>query len=313
VDSRFHLIPLHNILDIFFLFYYLFPMTSSNTINDLDIKIKEAAELIKEAHALLLCAGAGAGVDSGLPDFRGNKGFWKAYPPFAKLGHSFIDMANPQWFRRDPELAWGFYGHRLNLYRKTIPHDGFKILLEWGQSKPGGYFVFTSNVDGQFQKAGFSEDLVEECHGSILHFQCAGPCGDAIWKGDSFQVIVNEETMKATPPLPLCPQCHKLARPNILMFGDWNWISYRSDIQQQSFQDWRQENQGKKIVIIEMGAGTAVPTVRMTSERMIQTHNTSLIRINVREPQVPTGHIGLPMGALEALQQIQQLQKSNFS
>jgi hypothetical protein len=26
------------------------------------------------------------GVDSGLPDFRGKEGFWKAYPPMAKLG-----------------------------------------------------------------------------------------------------------------------------------------------------------------------------------------------------------------------------------
>ncbi len=57
----------------------------------------------------MVCAGAGIGVDSGLPDFRGNQGFWRAYPPFAELGLSFVDMANPQWFASDPEFAWGFY------------------------------------------------------------------------------------------------------------------------------------------------------------------------------------------------------------
>ena len=77
--------------------------------------IARAAEAVASADALLVGAGAGMGVDSGLPDFRGDKGFWKAYPPFERLGVSFVDMANPGWFARDPELAWGFYGHRLEL------------------------------------------------------------------------------------------------------------------------------------------------------------------------------------------------------
>jgi hypothetical protein len=40
-------------------------------------KLKLAAKEIKEADALFITAGAGMGVDSGLPDFRGNSGFWK--------------------------------------------------------------------------------------------------------------------------------------------------------------------------------------------------------------------------------------------
>ncbi|NIU09105.1 MAG: NAD-dependent deacetylase, partial [Phycisphaerae bacterium] len=58
------------------------------------------------------------------------------------------------------------------------PHDGFHKLLQIAEQKRGGYFVFTSNVDGQFQKAGYHEKQVEECHGSIHHFQCVTPCGD---------------------------------------------------------------------------------------------------------------------------------------
>ena len=45
----------------------------------IDDSFKIAAEAIVSAEALIFTAGAGIGVDSGLPDFRGNKGFWNAY------------------------------------------------------------------------------------------------------------------------------------------------------------------------------------------------------------------------------------------
>lgn len=62
-------------------------------------ELESAAAAIRRADALLIAAGAGMGVDSGLPDFRGNDGFWKAYPPFKKLGLSFVQVANPYWFQ----------------------------------------------------------------------------------------------------------------------------------------------------------------------------------------------------------------------
>src|SRR5438270_317807 len=127
-------------------------------------EIARAAEAIRGAEALLIGAGAGMGVDSGLPDFRGPEGFWRAYPPYRDLGLSFAQLANPQWFVDDPELAWGFYGHRLNLYRRTVPHEGFAILKRWAAKMALGARVFTSNVDGQFQKAGFDEETIEEVH-----------------------------------------------------------------------------------------------------------------------------------------------------
>ena len=109
---------------------------------------KKAAQWIAGADALVITAGAGMGVDSGLPDFRGDSGFWKAYP--ALHGTSFVSMASPRWFNSDPHRAWGFYGHRLNLYRSVTPHDGFDILRQWSIENNQA-FVFASNVDGQFQ------------------------------------------------------------------------------------------------------------------------------------------------------------------
>ncbi len=265
--------------------------------------IVEAKKVINGADALLITAGAGMGVDSGLPDFRGVEGFWRAYPKVKQMGLRFEEMANPQWFEDEPALAWAFYGHRLNLYRETMPHRGFEILKSLSAQKPYGSFVFTSNVDGQFQKAGFDEDLIMECHGSIHHLQCTRNCQGKIWSANDVTIAISDD-FRAQEPLPKCPECGALARPNILMFGDWKWESRRTDVQSDRLQRWLAmlEAQGAKLAIIEMGAGTAVPTVRRTSEEIAAHFGVPLIRINPRESfgaQIP-----LTMGALEALEQI---------
>ncbi len=149
---------------------------------NIDDALARARAALERSEALVVAAGAGMGVDSGLPDFRGDQGFWRAYPPLGRLGLRFAEMANPRWFRVDPTLAWGFYGHRLDLYRATPPHRGFLHLHASATHMPGGIFAFTSNVDGHFQAAGFDPDRVCEAHGSIRHLQCLDPACDAgIW------------------------------------------------------------------------------------------------------------------------------------
>jgi NAD-dependent SIR2 family protein deacetylase len=137
----------------------------------MDDAIQKANDAIRTADALVIAAGAGMGVDSGLPDFRGTQGFWRAYPRYEKLGLDFMSVANPEWFHRDPTMAWGFYGHRLNLYRAAVPHEGFAILRRWAGRLKHGAFVFTSNVDGHFQKAGFdTNDQLRRRHLSHAGF-----------------------------------------------------------------------------------------------------------------------------------------------
>lgn len=267
---------------------------------EVEANLQQAAETIRSADALLIAAGAGMGVDSGLPDFRGNEGFWKAYPPFRKLGLSFVQMANPQWFRTDPAQAWGFYGHRRNLYRATTPHRGFAILQLWARRMPAGHFVFTSNVDGHFQRAGFAEEQIVECHGSLEHEQCQRRCGGQIWPAGAAEIDIDESTFRAREPLPRCATCSGVARPNVLMFGDGGWLEDRSEEQYRRYQTWLWQVAGKRLAIVECGAGVAVPTVRWECERLGGT----LVRINPREPETPAGGIGIPLGALEALERI---------
>jgi len=259
--------------------------------------IHRAAEVIAGADALLIAAGAGMGVDSGLPDFRGNEGFWNAYPPFRRANLTFVEVANPAWFFTKPRQAWGFYGHRLNLYRATDPHAGFAILKRWAATKPAGHFTFTSNVDGHFQRAGFDDQRIVECHGSIHHLQCASPCGAVIWPADDIAPFIDEADFHAAEPLAECPRCGRVARPNILMFGDDRWVEQRTMEQESRFMRWRSKAQGAKLAVVEMGAGLAVPTIRRFCERIGGT----LIRINPREPETPPGGISIRLGALEAL------------
>ena len=191
----------------------------------------EVAELITQADGLLIGAGAGMGVDSGLPDFRGNEGFWNAYPPMKELGLSFYDLANPAWFREDPKRAWGFYGHRRNLYRETEPHSGFSTMRKWSERMALGAFVFTSNVDGHFQKSGYLKEQVVECHGSIEFSQCVKPCCQDIWAAAELEIEVDLSTFRADGELPKCVSCGEMARPNILMFGDGCWLEGRTSDQ----------------------------------------------------------------------------------
>ncbi len=264
--------------------------------------LRAAADIIRQAEAFIITAGAGMGVDSGLPDFRGTSGFWQAYPPYARLGLTFAEAANPRHFRLDPSFGWGFYGHRCTLYRATIPHEGFRILQRWIRRNNAEHFVVTSNVDGQFQQAGFGEERILEVHGSIHHLQCLEPCHDAIWPNDA-TFHIDTETMRSRS-VPRCPSCGDVSRPNILMFGDWSWLSRRTDEQESRFVRFLERVAEKRCVVIELGAGTAIPTIRATSERLGRRDATRVIRINPREAEIAPPHISLPWGALEGLHAI---------
>lgn len=267
--------------------------------------LEHAAELLASADAMVVGAGAGMGVDSGLPDFRGSGGLWRAYPALGARGLSFAAVASPETFEREPVLAWGFYGHRLALYRRTVPHAGFALLQRWGERMRLGWRVFTSNVDGQFQAAGVPEDELTECHGSIHHLQCSRPCSEAIWPAEAFVPDVDEAACALRNAPPRCPHCGALARPNILLFGDDGWIETRARAQQARLQRWLERSE--RIVVLEIGAGSAIPSVRHFSHELITQHGARLIRINPRESAVPNrDHVALPAPALASLQALEQ-------
>lgn len=263
-------------------------------------EFSRCADLIAQADGLLITAGAGLGVDSGLPDFRGSGGLWRAYPALGRARLQFAEIANPAAFRTHPRLAWGFYGHRLRLYRQTTPGPAFDILKSIASQLPAGARIFTSNVDGHFQKAGFDPRHIVECHGSIHHLQCMTDCRGEVWPADDFEPEVDEAACLLLNAAPLCPWCTGLARPNILMFGDADWIDTRTQHQYARYASWRASLD--RLLVIEIGAGTAVPSVRLFGEQQ----GTPLIRINPDDASTAADRgVSLPMSGIAALRGIE--------
>jgi len=103
---------------------------------------------------------------------------------------------------------------------------------------------------------------------------------------------------------PYCPKCNSIARPNILMFNDYTWNSKRADKQKQKYINFLHQNAGKNIAIIEIGAGTKIPTVRLEGEKLAQ-YNAFLIRINPKDYKInPNLGISIPLTGLEGIKSV---------
>jgi len=266
--------------------------------------IQTAAQWISGAKGLVILSGAGMGVDSGLPDFRGDQGFWQAYPHYEKLGIRFQDAANPNHFEQDPLFGWGFYAHRLNLYRKTEPYRGFFQLQSWAKKFNYDAFAVTSNVDGQFQKAGFSKNQVLEVHGSIHRLQCTQPCSTELWDNEH-HIKVSELDMRAEKA-PECVRCGLVARPNILMFGDPSWVEDHTRSQEERFSQFVESRGAQNLLAIEIGAGMAVPTIRLMTERLAR-QGVRSIRINPIDAAIKHPNLSIQLTGKQALEQINRL------
>jgi NAD-dependent SIR2 family protein deacetylase len=131
-------------------------------------------------------------------------------------------------------------------------------------------------------------------------------CNDEIWENKE-KIEIDMESFRAKDII-RCKYCNKTARVNILMFNDWGWNSQRVEEQERRFREWRKslKTENKRLAIIEIGAGSAIPTVRNLSNRMSKNYdNSNLIRINPRESEVyQDKDISLALGGLEALTKI---------
>src|SRR5262249_20193626 len=130
---------------------------------------------------------------------------------------------------------------------------------------------------------------------------CTKLCTGDVWPADAVTVRVDEETIRAEPPWPACPRCGTVARPNILMFEDYDWLPARYEEQKGRLVAWLRQAVGKSLAVLEFGAGLAIPTVRHVCE----TAGGQLIRVNPREADGPPGVISLPLRALEAIRAIE--------
>lgn len=181
----------------------------------------------------------------------------------------------------------------------------------------GPFFIYSSNVDGHPITAGFEEAELCEIHGTIETWQCMDSCSSTsdydkvaagvLWKAPKeMEFFINPEDLTAPESFdsdqsfvwenhPKCPKCGDYARPNILMFGDFSWDDDGTG--DDRYDEW--ENcatrfiriQNKKMVILEIGCGLNVPTVRFHNEALLASlgDNCTLIRINPEDTEEKTG------------------------
>ncbi|SDH39931.1 NAD-dependent deacetylase [Alteribacillus persepolensis] len=151
---------------------------------------------LKRAHHTVVMTGAGMSTESGLPDFRSNKGLWKHKDPIA--------LASTEALQYNREDFFHFYQSRIQALEEVEPNSGHKTLAAW--EKQGIIqSIITQNVDGLHQRAGSKK--VAELHGSITSLRC-NDCGHVV----SSEAYLTEQTT--------CPKCHGFFRPNVVLFGE---------------------------------------------------------------------------------------------
>jgi NAD-dependent deacetylase len=155
-------------------------------------------ELLEARGPCVVLTGAGISTESGIPDFRSPSGIWAQYDP---MEYATIDA-----FLDDPVKVWDFYGKRLALLAEAQPNDGHRALAEL-EERGWVPAVVTQNIDRLHERAG-SRALVE-VHGSIRTSSCLD-CG----------TIVPFADVVALLPVPACPACGRILKPDVVMFGE---------------------------------------------------------------------------------------------
>ncbi len=237
-----------------------------------------------ECDGIVILAGAGMGVDAGIPDFRGPDGLWN------QEKSRFMKYTDADIWQTEPLNAWNFYISRFLNYRDTPPHAGYTQLLSL-QDRGHDMFVVTSNVDGHFKRAGFDAERIYEIHGNLEWIQCSDFCCR-----DTLPMPKFTELLARDDDMPHCAKCGKPMRPMVMMFNDpWFYPKY-TRLQAEKYLNWSMNK--TNLLGIELGAGTAVPSIRMFgSER-----TSRLIRINPHEHTISrVQDISIPQGALDGI------------
>lgn len=163
------------------------------------IKIEqELVDVVRSARSITALTGAGISAESGIPTFRdAQTGLWARYNPH--------ELATPEAFAKNPQLVMDWYRWRRNLVAQAGPNPGHQALAEI-EKRVDQFTLITQNVDNLHHLAG-SKNVIE-LHGSLQKLRCSNTACSYIvdqWSKD---------------PLPTCPECTALLRPDIVWFGE---------------------------------------------------------------------------------------------
>ena len=251
---------------------------------DYNVRMMKAKEKIKNADYIIIGAGSGLSTAAGL-EYNGES-FEKNYKEFIKKYHS-QDLYSASFYPfSSQEEKWAFWARLIKLNRLNKPLKLYQELLETMKEKE--YFVLTTNVDGQFEIAGFNNDKIFAIQGDYSFIQCEEGCHDKLYNNKNMveEWIKNTKNCKIPKDLvPKCPVCGKNMEMNLRK--DANFVQDEKwYIQAKRYEEFLEKAKSKKLVLLEIGVGFNTPgIIRLPFEQMTY-HNlrTSLIRINKDYP-----------------------------
>ncbi|MCR5168004.1 MAG: Sir2 silent information regulator family NAD-dependent deacetylase [Oscillospiraceae bacterium] len=223
----------------------------------------ELDRLKKEiASADCIIIGAGAGLSTAAGFTYSGERFEKFFSDFeAKYG--FHDMYSGGFFPFEtPEEMWAYWSRFIYCNRYMDVDNGtYKMLFELVKNKD--YFVITTNVDHQFQKAGFDKARLFYTQGDYGLFQCSDQCHDQTYDNEEIvkDMIEFQADMKIPAELiPKCPKCGKPMTMNLrsddkfIEDEGWHRAAERYD-------NFLQAHSGQHILFLELGVGYNTPVI----------------------------------------------------
>ncbi len=171
-------------------------------------------ETLAAAERALIVTGAGLGVASGLPTFRGSE-------PDAIWSDEVLERGTSSYFVRDPLDSWLWYLDRFRRLDGAEPNESHHALVRW-EGLGGRFLLVTQNIDGLHRAAG-TQSLVE-VHGRADRVRCTNPtCANAAPRGTLARpddVLARLRRSRSESDLPTCPECGALLRPHVLWFDE---------------------------------------------------------------------------------------------
>lgn len=246
-------------------------------------------------------------ADSGIPTFRDRDGYWKNFPIFKEKGLQPQELASPRSFRIQAHHSWAFYEWRRRNARENRPHHGYQVINRMIEDFFEKSFVHTTNTDGYHLISGLDKSKIMEVHGSIWRIQCMNgmACRFAYEENEDVPLCdLDCETMSASN-MPYCPHCGSLLRPNVLMFGDWEYVDHMHHYH--NFQAFM-EDTGAPDIIFLVGSSSEIPTNDYIAHKL-QSLGSRVVTINPdpSSTRVCKPDIYLQKGALAAFTEIESI------
>lgn len=254
-------------------------------------QIKEASELLGNAKAVLIGAGAGLSTAAGL--CYGGKRFTDHFQEFIeKYGSMYMTDMYSAGFYPFPtqEAKWGYWSKHAYLNRiepNALPL--YQCIYELIHEKP--HFVLTTNVDHQFWKAGFSDENIFATQGDYGKIQCEKGCHPKTYDAVKIFLQMNQARKNCLIPsfmVPRCPVCggnmamHLRCDQYFVEDEHWNKAAAR-------YGSFLKQHKKDRMVLLELGVGFNTPTIiRFPFEKMMRDNKSwSLIRLNLDEAMIP--------------------------